>query len=121
MHTIGVQQATTGDLYVTLDLVETGKAVVNPYLSGNEAVMALLTGKVDCVVIDNEPAKAYVAANEGLKILDSEWLVEDYAIAVAKGNTALLDAINQAMAELTDDGTIPAIIEKYIPSEVAAQ
>ena len=121
MHTIGVQQATTGDLYVTLDLVETGKAVVNPYLSGNEAVMALLTGKVDCVVIDNEPAKAYVAANEGLKILETEYVTENYAACFSKSNTELLEKFNQAMKELTDDGTIPAIIEKYIPSEVAAQ
>ena len=101
MHTIGVQQATTGDLYVTLDLVE--------------------TGKVDCVVIDNEPAKAYVAANEGLKILDTEYVTENYAACFSKSNTELLEKFNQAMKELTDDGTIPAIIEKYIPSEVAAQ
>ena len=101
MHTIGVQQATTGDLYVTLDLVE--------------------TGKVDCVVIDNEPAKAYVAADEGLKILDTEYVTENYAACFSKSNTELLEKFNQAMKELTDDGTIPAIIEKYIPSEVAAQ
>ena len=121
MHTIGVQQATTGDLYVTWDLVDTGKAVVNPYLNGNEAVMALLTGKVDCVVIDNEPAKAYVAANEGLKILETEYVTENYAACFSKSNTELLEKFNQAMKELTEDGTIPAIIEKYIPSEVAAQ
>lgn len=121
MHTIGVQQATTGDLYVTLDLVNTGKAVVNPYPNGNEAVMALLTGKVDCVVIDNEPAKAYVAVNEGLKILETEYVTENYAACFSKSNTELLEKFNQAMKELTEDGTIPAIIEKYIPSEAAAQ
>ena len=79
--------------------------------------MALVNGQVDAVVIDNEPAKSFVAANEGLKILDSEWLVEDYAIAVAKGNTALLDAINQAMAELIADGTFQSIVDKYITAD----
>ena len=79
--------------------------------------MALTTGRVDCVIIDNEPAKNFVAANEGLTILDTEYAVEDYAIAIAKENTELLDQINAALAELTADGTIPAIIEKYIPSD----
>ena len=80
-----------------------------------------MTGKVDCVVIDNEPAKAFVAANTGLVILDTEYAVEDYAIAIAKENTELLDKVNEALAALTEDGTIPAIIEKYIPTEAAAE
>ena len=74
-------------------------------------------GQVDCVVIDNEPAKNFVAANEGLKILDTEYITEDYAIAVAKENTELLEKINNAMAELKADGTIDKIINKYIPAE----
>ena len=114
MHTIGVQLSTTGDLYCTWDLEDAGKAVINRYANGNEAVMALVNGKVDCVVIDNEPAKAYVAANPGLKILDTEFAVENYAAAFAKDNTELLEKFNAALAELTADGTIPAIIEKYI-------
>ena len=79
MHTIGVQLTTTGDLYTTWDLEDAGLATINRYPSGNEAVMALKAGKVDCVVIDNEPAKAYVAANEGLMILPTEYVTENYA------------------------------------------
>ena len=81
------------------------------------AVQALKDGKVDCVVIDQEPAKNFVAVNEGLKILDTEYVTEDYAIAVAKENTALKDAINAAMAELKEDGTIQGILDKYISAE----
>ena len=84
-------------------------------------MLALTTGKIDCVIIDNEPAKNFVAANEGLKILDTEYIVEEYAACFAKENTELLEAFNTALAELTEDGTIPAIIEKYIPSEEAAE
>jgi len=116
MHTIGVQLTTTGDLYTTWDLEDAGLAVINRYPNGNEAVMALKAGKVDCVVIDNEPAKAYVAANEGLKILATEYVTENYAACFAKGDP-LLAEFNAALQELIDDGTIAAIIEKYIPVE----
>lgn len=75
---------------------------------------ALKNGQVDCVILDNEPAKALVAANEGLHILDTEYAVEDYAIAIAKENTDLLDKINTALAELKDDGTLQSIVDKYI-------
>ena len=78
---------------------------------------ALKTGKVDCVIIDNQPAKAYVAANEGLVILDTQYAVEDYAIAVALENKELLDKINAALKELIDDGTVKTIVDKYIPAE----
>ena len=74
---------------------------------------------MDCVVIDNAPAQEYVKANPGLKILETEFANEDYAIGVAKGNTALLDAINGALKELIDDGTVQSIIDKYIPAEAA--
>jgi len=121
MTTIGVQLSTTGDLYTTWDLEDAGKAVINRYPNGNEAVMALVAGKIDCVVIDNEPAKAYVAANEGLKILETEYITENYAAAFAKENTELLEKFNAALKELTEDGTIPAIIAKYIPAEEAAE
>ena len=116
MHTIGVQLTTTGDLYTTWDLEDNGLAVINRYPNGNEAVLALKAGKVDCVVIDNEPAKAYVAANEGLKILPTEYVTENYAACFAKGDP-LLAEFNAALEELIADGTIAAIIEKYIPVE----
>ena len=113
---IGVQMATTGDLYATWDLEDAGLATVNRYPNGNEAVMALVAGKIDCVVIDNEPAKAYVAANEGLVILPTEYVTENYAACFAK-NDPLLAEFNAALEELIADGTVAAIIEKYIPVE----
>lgn len=112
--TIGVQSGTTGDIYCTDDY---GQENVKQYDNGAMAVAALLNGQVDCVIIDNEPAKAFVAANTGLIILDTEYVVEDYAAAIAKDNTALLEQVNGAMAELKADGTIDAIVEKYIPTK----
>ncbi len=111
---IGVQSGTTGDIYCT---DEFGQDSVKQFQNGALAIEALKNGQVDCVIIDNEPAKAFVAANEGLKILDTEYAVEDYAIAIAKENTELLEKINKAMAELKADGTIDKIINKYIPAE----
>lgn len=113
-YKVGVQLGTTGDMYATGDF---GADRVVAYNKGNEAVMALAKGDIDCVIIDNEPAKAFVKANEGLTILESTYADEDYAACVAKGNTALLEAIDKAIMELTEDGTIDAIIEKYIPAE----
>ena len=112
--TIGVQSGTTGDIYCRDDY---GEDSVKQYNNGALAVAALQNGQVDCVVIDNEPAKNFVAANDGLKILDTEYITEDYAIAVAKENTELLEKINNAMTELKADGTIDKIINKYIPAE----
>ena len=111
---IGVQAGTTGDIYCT---DEFGQDNVKQYNNGALAVAALNNDQIDCVIIDNEPAKSFVAANTGLKILDTEYAVEDYAIAVAKENTELLDKINDAMAELKADGTIDKIVSKYIPAE----
>ena len=113
-HKIGVQESTTGHIYCSDDY---GEDNVIAYTTGANAVEALKTGKVDAVVIDNEPAKAFVEANEGLKVLDTEYTVEDYAIAVAKENTELLDKLNTALAELKEDGTIQSIIDKYITAE----
>ena len=110
-YNVGVQLGTTGDTYSTDDF---GDERVNRYSNGNEAVLALLGDSIDCVIIDNEPAKALVAANEGLKILETAYADEDYAICVAKGNTELLDQLNAAIVELTADGTIDSIINKYI-------
>ncbi len=116
---IGCQKATTGYIYCS-DTVENGgygEDHVTAYDTGALAVMALVNDQVDAVVIDNEPAKAYVAENEGLKILDTEFAVEDYAIGFAKGNDQLRDAVNAAMAELKADGTFQAIVDKYITAE----
>jgi len=115
--TIGVQTSTTGDLYTTWDLEEEGLAKIERYNKGADAVLALTTGKVDCVVIDREPAKAFVAGNVGLKILDTEYAVEEYAICVAKNNTDLLKKIDTALNELIADGSVQRIIDKYIQAE----
>lgn len=111
---IGVQQGTTGHLYCSDDF---GEDNVIPYANGATAVQALLQGKVDCVVIDQEPAKAFVEANEGLKILETAYTTEDYAAAVSKDNPALTAALNSALQELKDDGTIQGILDKYIKAE----
>ena len=131
---IGVQQDTTGDIYSSSAISGWGFNDLNDdesiktdrvvrYKTGAEAVAALKTGKVDCVIIDNEPAKSFVAANEGIHILEgeNEYAVEDYAICVNKGNTELLAKINKALAELKADGTIDSIINKYIPKNGGAQ
>ena len=111
---IGVQTGTTGDIYCT---DEFGQDNVKQYANGALAVAALANKQIDCVVIDNEPAKAFVAANKGLKILETEYAVEDYAAAVSKKNPELRDAIDKAMDELKKDGTIDGIIAKYIKAE----
>ena len=116
MHVIGVQRNTTGDLYSTWDLEDAGLATIDRYSKGADAVQALLTGKVDCVVIDNEPAKAFVEANEGLVILDTAYAIEDYAAAMNKDNAELYEAVNKALEELIADGTVASIIAKYIPA-----
>ena len=112
-YKVGVQRGTTGDIYATDDF---GAENVTTYDNGNGAVLALLGGDVDCVIIDNEPAKALVAANEGLAILDTSYADEDYAICIKKGNDALLEKINEAIIALTADGTIDEIVAKYIPA-----
>ena len=112
--TIGTQRGTTGYIYCTDDF---GEDSVVAYDNGLTAVQALNNGQVDAVVIDNAPAKEFVAANTGLKILDTAYAQEDYAIGVAKGNTAMLDAINGALEELQADGTLQSIVDKYIKAE----
>ena len=111
---IGTQRGTTGNIYCTDDY---GEEHVVAYDDGFTAVQALMNGQVDCVVIDNAPAQEFVKNNAGLTILDTEYAVEDYAIGLNKGNTALLDAINGALAELISDGTVQSIVDKYIPAE----
>jgi polar amino acid transport system substrate-binding protein len=113
-HLIGTQRATTGNIYCTDDY---GEDHVVAFDNGITAIQALNNGQVDCVVIDSAPAQAFVAANPGLTILDTEYVEEEYAIGLNKGNTALLDAINGALAELEEDGTIQSIIDSYINAE----
>lgn len=108
---IGVQEATTGDIYAT---DEFGEDSVQRFKQGAEAVIALTQGKVDAVIIDDQPASVFVNQNEGLKILDEAYTLEDYAIAVNKENTALKEALNKALAELQAEGKIDEIIEGYI-------
>ncbi len=110
--TIGVQLGTTGDIYAE-DYIEEG-STIEQFSKGADAVQALKQGKVDCVIIDSEPAKAFVEKNKGLRILDEEFVTEDYAICIAKNNTALKEKINTALAQLKADGTIDSIIKNYI-------
>ncbi len=130
---VGVQENTTGDIYSSSAVEARGFNDLNEdesiktdrvirYKTGAEAVSALKSGKVNCVIIDNEPAKSFVAANEGIHILegDNEYTIEDYAICVKKGDTELLNKINTALAELKADGTVDKIINKYIPTDDAA-
>ena len=116
-NVVGVQRNTTGDIYTSGDIEDAGLGTIDRYSKGADAVQALLTGKVDCVVIDNEPAKAFVAEVEGLKILDTEYVTEDYAGAMSKDNTELYEAVNAALEELIADGTVQSIIDKYISAE----
>lgn len=110
---IGVQTGTTGDIYSE----DIEGADVQRFNKGMEAVMALTQGKIDAVVIDREPAKVFVTENEGLKILDEAFTEEEYAIAVKKGNTELLDKMNAAIKELKDSGELQKIVDKYITAE----
>ena len=112
---VGVQQGTTGDIYVS-DLEADG-TTVERYNKGFEAVQALSQGKIDAVVIDGEPAKTFVAQTEGLKIIEESFTDEEYAIAVKKGNTELLEKINGALKTLKDNGTLDEIVAKYIKAE----
>ena len=111
---IGVQQGTTGDLYSTDDF---GEESVQRFSKGADAVQALSTGKIDAVIIDNKPAQVFVDENEGLKLLETPYAEEEYAIAVKKGNTELLDAINASIANLKESGKLDEIVEKYITAE----
>ena len=112
---VGVQLGTTGDIYVS-DLEADG-TTVERYNKGFEAVQALSQGKIDAVVIDGEPAKTFVAETDGLKILEESFTDEEYAIAVKKGNTELLEKINGALKTLKDNGTLDEIVAKYIKAE----
>lgn len=111
---IGVQLGTTGDIYAKDDF---GDEAVQEYDKGADAVQALIAGKIDCVIIDNEPAKSFVAANEGLEILKTSYAEEDYAICFKKDNTELQKKVNDALKELIADGTLQKIVNKYITAD----
>lgn len=111
--TIGVQLGTTGDIFAS----DVEGASIEQYNKGMDAVQALANGTIDAVIIDNEPAKQFVSKTEGLKILEEEFVTEEYAIAVAKGNEELLDDINKALDAIIADGTVKGIIDKYITAE----
>ena len=110
---IGTQRGTTGYIYCSDDF---GDDNVVAYDDGLTAVQALNNGQVDAVVIDNAPAQEFVAANPGLKILDTSYAEEDYAIGMAKGSS-LEDAVNATLEELKADGTLQSIVDKYITAE----
>ena len=111
---IGVQESTTGHIYCEDDY---GADNVIAYTSGANAIEALKTGKVDAVVIDNQPAKEFVKANEGLKVLDTDYVEEEYAIAIAKDNEELLEKVNGVIKQMKEDGSLQAILDKYIKAE----
>ena len=111
---IATQRATTGNIYASDDY---GDDHVLAYDNGMTAIQALINGQADCVIIDSAPAEEFVKANPGLTILETEYVTEDYAIGCNKGNTELVNAINTALAELTADGTIQSILDKYITAE----
>ena len=116
---IGTQMGTTGYIYAS-DTIENGgygEDHVKAYDNGITAVQALMNDQIDAVIIDNAPAQAFVEANPGLILLDGEWALENYAIGFEKGNTELLEAVNKALSELIEDGTVQKIVDKYIPAE----
>lgn len=116
---VGTQEATTGYLYATKPVEDGGfseKHVVG-FQNGAGAVQALMLGKIDCVIIDNQPAKEFVAANRELRLLDTEYVSEEYAIALPKDNSEMEEAVNQALTELIEDGTVQEVLDKYINAD----
>lgn len=110
---IGVQQDTTGDLYASDTFESTGKASVERYKTGTDAVLALTSGKIDCVLIDNGPALAYVAKNEGLQMFASDCDSEEYGFCFSKENAELTAAFNEVLNKLIADGTVDEIIAEF--------
>ena len=114
---IGVQLGTTGDTYAS-DYEKDGSGTkVERYNKGQDAIQALKTGKIDCVIIDEQPANVFVEKNADLRLLDEEFTNEDYAICIDKGNTELKEKINEALEKLGENGTLSDIIENYTGSD----
>ena len=114
---IGVQLGTTGDLYATDYEKEHANTTLERYNKGADAVQALKQHKVDCVIIDEQPAKAFIQQNPELKIIEETFALEEYAICLKKGNDELREKINSALAKLKTDGTLDAIIKNYTGSD----
>ena len=117
---VGVQLGTTGDLFVTEDYEDQG-TIVERYNKGMDAVQALQQGKIDAVVIDNQPAQVFVAQNDDIRVIDEAYRIEDYAICLKKGNTELLEQMNTAIAELKEDGTLQQLLDYYIEQKEGAE
>ena len=116
--TVGVQTGTTGDSYATDEVKDDSQ--MKRYNKGADAIQALKTGKIDCVVIDSLPAEKFVEANDDLKIIENIWEPEEYAMCLKKGNTELLDQMNAALAELKEDGTLDKIMGNYIGDDTGS-
>ena len=119
--TIGVQLGTTGDIYASDYEGDQAGTKIERYNKGADAVSSLIQGKIDCVIIDEQPAKAYLRENAELMILQEEFTLEDYAAVIAKGNEDLLNQVNQALQELKQDGTLEQIIGHYIPDATTGE
>jgi len=113
-YTIGTQTGTTGYLYATWDIADEGLGTVVDYKKTTDAAQALVEGKIDCIILDNEPAKAICQNNSGLSILLTEYAVEDYAACIKKENVEFLNEFNTALEALIADGTVAKIVDKYI-------
>lgn len=116
---IGVQLGTTGDIFAS-DYEEQG-STVERFNKGNDAIQALVQGKIDCVIIDEQPAKAFVENTEGLRILDEPFAEEEYAICISKDKADLTEAVNGALAQLKEDGTLDNIVKNYIGDDTKGQ
>lgn len=116
--TVGVQTGTTGDSYATDEVKDDSQ--MKRYNKGADAIQALKTGKIDCVVIDSLPAEKFLEANDDLKIIENIWEPEEYAMCLKKGNTELLDQMNAALAELKEDGTLDKIMGNYIGDDAGS-
>ena len=114
---IGVQLGTTGDIYASDYEGDEAGTVIERYSKGNDAVMALKKGKIDCVIIDNQPAQKFVEKNDDLMILEEDFALEEYAICVSKENAELTEAINGALAELKEEGVLDQINANYLDDE----
>ena len=114
---IGVQIGTTGDIYVSDYEGDEAGTKIERYNKGADAIQALKLGKIDCVVIDEQPAIQFVKQNSNIRIIEEEFTLEDYAFCIAKENTMLLDQVNTALVKLQEDGTVDSIIKNYIGSE----
>lgn len=115
--TIGVQIGTTGDIYVSDYEGDEAGTTIERYNKGADAIQALKLGKIDCVVIDEQPAIQFVKQNSNIRIIEEEFTVEEYAFVIAKQDTELLEQVNTTLAKLQNDGTIDNIVKNYIGSE----